>query len=83
MPKFDGMNLPSGGAGGASGQPAPSNPPALGLQPQHSGPIRVPPLTPEKAAEYAALFEKSGAENGILSGKGYYNVFFKPSRRHA
>ena len=55
--------MPSGG------QPPPSNPPVLGLQPQHSGPIRVPPLTPEKAAEYAALFEKSGAENGILSGK--------------
>ena len=63
LPKFDGMNLSSGS------QPVPSNPPVLGLQPQHSGPIRVPPLTPEKAAEYAALFEKSGAENGILPGK--------------
>ena len=51
------------------GHLAPPNPPAPGLQPQHSGPIRVPPLTPEKAAEYAALFEKSGAVNGILSGE--------------
>lgn len=34
-----------------------------------SGPIRVPPLVPAKAAEYAGLFEKSGAVNGVLSGK--------------
>jgi epidermal growth factor receptor substrate 15 len=33
-----------------------------------NGPIRVPPLLPAKAAEYAGLFEKSGAINGILSG---------------
>jgi epidermal growth factor receptor substrate 15 len=32
------------------------------------GPIRVPPLPPAKVAEYAGLFEKSGAQNGILSG---------------
>jgi epidermal growth factor receptor substrate 15 len=34
-----------------------------------NGPIRVPPLVPAKAAEYAGLFEKSGAVNGVLSGK--------------
>jgi epidermal growth factor receptor substrate 15 len=34
-----------------------------------NGPIRVPPLVPAKAAEYAGLFEKSGAINGVLSGK--------------
>jgi hypothetical protein len=33
-----------------------------------NGPIRVPPLLPAKAAEYAGLFEKSGAVNGVLSG---------------
>lgn len=33
-----------------------------------NGPIRVPPLAPAKAAEYAGLFEKSGAVNGVLSG---------------
>jgi epidermal growth factor receptor substrate 15 len=33
-----------------------------------NGPIRVPPLVPAKAAEYAGLFEKSGAVNGVLSG---------------
>lgn len=29
----------------------------------------MPPLSPAKAAEYAGLFEKSGASNGLLSGK--------------
>lgn len=40
------------------------------IQPQISGqgPIRVPPLVPAKASEYAGLFEKSGAVNGVLSG---------------
>ena len=32
------------------------------------GPIRVPPLAPDKVNEYASLFEKSGAENGMLNG---------------
>ncbi|KAK5101412.1 hypothetical protein LTS08_005019 [Lithohypha guttulata] len=31
-------------------------------------PVRVPALSPEKVAEYSGLFEKSGAENGMLSG---------------
>lgn len=53
MPKFEGLPFPL----------------SSGLQPQVSGgPIRVPPLSPAKAAEYASLFEKSGAHNGILSG---------------
>ena len=32
------------------------------------GPIRVPPLPAEKANQYAALFEESGAQNGLLAG---------------
>jgi epidermal growth factor receptor substrate 15 len=40
-----------------------------GLQAQGTGgPIRVPPLAPEKANQYAALFQQSGAQNGTLSG---------------
>jgi epidermal growth factor receptor substrate 15 len=53
-------------------QPASFSPQTTGpIQPQISGqgPIRVPPLVPAKAAEYAGLFEKSGAVNGVLSGK--------------
>ena len=38
------------------------------LQAQNSGPIRVPPLTPDKVGQYSSLFEESGAQNGILSG---------------
>jgi epidermal growth factor receptor substrate 15 len=66
LPKFEGLNIP------AAPSAAPSfSPQATGsIQPQMSGngPIRVPPLVPAKAAEYAGLFEKSGAVNNILSG---------------
>jgi epidermal growth factor receptor substrate 15 len=57
-------------------QPPPGPPPSA-LQPQASGsgPIRVPPLTPEKAAQYAALFEKSGAQNGVLPGEQAKQIF--------
>ncbi|KAF4537261.1 UBS TS-N domain-containing protein [Lasiodiplodia theobromae] len=64
LPKFD--NSP------------PSGPAAPGpIQPQMSGPIRVPPLAPERAAQYAALFEKSGAVNGVLPGETAKNIFEK------
>ena len=56
LPKFDGIPGPPPSAG-----PAP-------LQPQNSGPIRVPPLTPDKVAQYSSLFEESGAQNSMLSG---------------
>lgn len=35
----------------------------------------MPPLAPEKAAEYASLFEKSGAQGGLLSGKSTESFF--------
>ena len=31
-------------------------------------PIRVPPLSPDRAAEYTKIFDKAGAENGLLAG---------------
>jgi epidermal growth factor receptor substrate 15 len=57
-------------------QPPPGPPPSA-LQPQSSGsgPIRVPPLTPDKAGQYAALFEKSGAQNGVLPGEQAKQIF--------
>ncbi|KAH7058928.1 hypothetical protein B0J12DRAFT_378350 [Macrophomina phaseolina] len=55
LPKFD-TSPPSGAAA-----PGP-------ITPQMSGPIRVPPLTPDRAAQYATLFDKSGAVNGVLPG---------------
>ena len=62
LPKFDGITAPPG--------PAPVQTPAQPLQAQNSGPIRVPPLTPDKVGQYSSLFEESGAHNGILSGMG-------------
>ena len=59
LPRFDGIPGPPSGAPNA----APSV-----LQPQTSGPIRVPPLTQEKVAQYSSLFQESGAQGGILSG---------------
>lgn len=66
LPKFEGLSVPA------------APPPAPGFSPQTTGPlqaqlsgqgpIRVPPLVPAKASEYAGLFDKSGAVNGVLSG---------------
>lgn len=67
LPKFEGLNIPSAPPPAAPG----FSPQTTGsIQPQMSGngPIRVPPLVPAKVAEYAGLFEKSGAVNGVLSG---------------
>lgn len=73
LPKFD-----SGSTPGLSPtiQPPPGPPPSQ-LQPQSSGsgPIRVPPLSPEKASQYAGLFEKSGAQNGVLPGNQAKQIF--------
>ena len=73
LPKFE-----TGSAPGMSPtiQPPPGPPPSA-LQPQSSGsgPIRVPPLTPDKAGQYAALFEKSGAQNGVLPGEQAKQIF--------
>lgn len=62
LPRFEGLSK-------AISSPAlPS--PAANITPQSSGgPIRVPPLTPEKVSEFSALFEKSGAQNGVLGGE--------------
>ncbi|PSN60270.1 hypothetical protein BS50DRAFT_536240 [Corynespora cassiicola Philippines] len=74
LPKFEGLTIPSAPA------PAPAfSPQTTGnIQPQMSGgPIRVPPLPPAKATEYAGLFEKSGAVNGVLSGENAKQIFEK------
>ncbi|KAF2742921.1 hypothetical protein M011DRAFT_252083 [Sporormia fimetaria CBS 119925] len=74
LPKFEGLTIPSAPAH----TPSFAQPQAGAIQPQMSGgPIRVPPLSPAKAAEYAGLFEKSGAQNGILSGENAKQIFEK------
>ncbi|KAI9658061.1 MAG: hypothetical protein M1821_002721 [Bathelium mastoideum] len=70
LPKFEGLSLPSAA-------PAPAGP-APTIQPQSSGgPIRVPPLAADKVNEYSSLFEKSGAQNGVLSGESAKSIFEK------
>ncbi|KAH7392975.1 hypothetical protein BKA66DRAFT_457315 [Pyrenochaeta sp. MPI-SDFR-AT-0127] len=76
LPKFEGLNIPSAPPPVAPG----FSPQTTGsIQPQISGngPIRVPPLVPAKTAEYAGLFEKSGAVNGVLSGENAKEIFEK------
>lgn len=72
LPKFDGL------LGNTSPTfQAPPGPPPSALQPQPSGsgPIRVPPLTADKAAQYAQLFEKSGAQGHMLPGEQAKQIF--------
>lgn len=66
LPKFDGINI--------GPPPAPSP-----LQQQASGttPIRIPPLTPEKVSQYAAIFENQSLHNGILPGGPAKTIFEK------
>ncbi|KAF2154899.1 hypothetical protein K461DRAFT_291803 [Myriangium duriaei CBS 260.36] len=73
LPRFDGMNIQASSPSAAN---APSNPlqPPSALQPQTSG-IRIPPLLPEKAAQYSSLFERSGAQSGVLSGESAKAIF--------
>lgn len=68
LPKFETVNIPSVPAAVSSPAPAPIPPPPM-------GPIRVPPLPTDKAAEYAALFEKAGPQNGILPGETAKQIF--------
>lgn len=79
VPRFDGLQIPAAASsssshtgGGVGGAPPAGNAgfaPAA-LQPQLSGstPIRVPPLDPAKVQQYSGLFERSGAQNGLLDG---------------
>ncbi|KAI4247373.1 MAG: hypothetical protein LQ352_006168 [Teloschistes flavicans] len=66
LPRFDGIPLPTN---------PPQNLGAAPLQPQNSGPIRVPPLTQDKVAQYSSLFEGSGPQGGVLSGETAKQIF--------
>ncbi|KXT12608.1 hypothetical protein AC579_368 [Pseudocercospora musae] len=78
VPRFEGLTIPGAASGptpAAAAAAAPTSPgsgalPANALQPQLSGqgPIRVPPLDPAKVQQYSGLFERSGAQNGLLDG---------------
>ncbi|KAK5122823.1 hypothetical protein LTR85_003738 [Meristemomyces frigidus] len=82
VPKFEGLQIPGVGPAPPPPQQAIPSPtmggfPANALQPQLSGqgPIRVPALDPQKVQQYAGLFERSGAQHGMLDGATAKSIF--------
>ncbi|KAK3370854.1 hypothetical protein B0T24DRAFT_627197 [Lasiosphaeria ovina] len=74
MPRFDGFTPTP-----APLPPPPPQPPVLQAQGTGAGgPIRIPPLTPEKVAQYAGLFERQTLQNGnMLPGEQAKQIFEK------
>ncbi|KAI1091471.1 hypothetical protein F5B19DRAFT_458479 [Rostrohypoxylon terebratum] len=71
LPRFDGINI------SAAPVPPPAHPP-IQAQGTGSGPIRIPPLSPEKVVQYATVFEKQNLQpGGILPGDQAKNIFEK------
>ncbi|PFH58556.1 hypothetical protein XA68_13534 [Ophiocordyceps unilateralis] len=72
LPRFDGVQLAA----------SPSSPPgpAAAVQAQGTGgAVRMPPLTPEKVAQYSALFERQPRQGNMLSGDQARQIFDKSS----
>ncbi|KAH8900865.1 hypothetical protein GQ53DRAFT_740707 [Thozetella sp. PMI_491] len=70
LPRFDGINPPAAAA--------PTPPPAaLQAQGTGGGPIRIPPLTPEKVNQYASFFERQTLQGDKLSGEQAKQIFEK------
>ncbi|KAG6281760.1 hypothetical protein E4U48_006108 [Claviceps purpurea] len=74
IPRFDGIWPPPA----ALGSPITSGP-AASLQAQNTGgAIRIPPLTPDKVAQYTMLFERQPLQaNKLLPGEQARNIFDK------
>ena len=83
LPKFDGITLPGANSAPAAASPTTGAFSQAALQPQLSGqstgagPIRIPPLDPAKVQQYSGLFERSGAQNGLLDGGTAKSIFEK------
>ncbi|KAK5108899.1 hypothetical protein LTR62_007701 [Meristemomyces frigidus] len=82
VPKFEGLQIPGVGppmpprSGPAS--PTIGGFPANALQPQSSGnqgASRVPLLDAQKVQHYSGLFDRAGAQNGLLNGVAAKNIF--------
>lgn len=72
LPRFDGINIPGLVPQTSGSGPGPS---AIPLQAQGTG-VRIPPLTPEKAAQYAGLFEQQNlAPGNMLPGDQARQIF--------
>ncbi|KAI1745398.1 hypothetical protein F4680DRAFT_102587 [Xylaria scruposa] len=67
LPKFDGISI----------APPPPAPAPLQQQSSGTGPIRIPPLTPEKVSQYATIFENQSLQNGVLPGGPAKTIFEK------
>ncbi|KAH7321234.1 hypothetical protein B0I35DRAFT_450653 [Stachybotrys elegans] len=66
LPRFDGFTL------------SPNSPASPALQAQVTGGgIRIPPLTPDKVAQYAALFERQQLQANVLPGEQARQIFDK------
>lgn len=79
MPRFDTSPSESQPQPQLAAAPQPiaqqtTGPPAS-PSPAGAPPIRVPALSPDKVTTYSSLFEKSGAENGFLSGLTAKQIF--------
>jgi epidermal growth factor receptor substrate 15 len=81
FPKFEGINMGPGapvnsgsafdhaGTSPAIAHPPQGFPPSQSIQAQNSGSVRVPPLTPDRVADYTRLFDSAGVKpGGTLDG---------------
>ncbi|WPH03995.1 Hypothetical protein R9X50_00687900 [Acrodontium crateriforme] len=75
LPKFEGLQMPAAPVIATSPTGAQFPPNTLQQQLSGQGPIRVPPLDPQKVQQYSGLFEKSGAQNGMLDGATAKSIF--------
>ena len=72
LPRFEGIALAPAPLATQSTGPTP-----LQAQGTGGGPVRIPPLTPEKVVQYTALFERQNPQNGMLSGEQAKAIFEK------
>ncbi|KAL5596526.1 uncharacterized protein BROUX77_007210 [Berkeleyomyces rouxiae] len=82
IPRFDGISTAAGPGPAAASSPmiAPPPPVAAPLQAQHTatgGPVRIPPLTPDKVAQFGALYEAQPLQAGFLLGDQARQIFEK------
>lgn len=72
IPRFDGIFVSPAPAIG------PSSPTAAPIQAQGTGgAIRIPPLTPDKVAQYSSLFERQPLQGSLLPGEQARQIFDK------
>ena len=73
IPRFEGINPPLPPPPAAPATPSP----VLQAQGTGSGPIRIPPLTPEKVSQYAGFFERQALQGDKLPGEQAKQIFEK------